>query len=39
MLQEMERRIEPGSSETFSFGEADQKVIEQLKMRFSKKEK
>ena len=37
--QEMERRIEPGSSETFSFGEADQKVIEQLKMRFSKGEK
>ena len=39
MLQEIERRIEPASSETFSFGEADQKVIEQLKMRFSKGEK
>ena len=39
ILQEMERLIEPGSSETFYFGEADEKLIEQLKMRFSKGEK
>jgi hypothetical protein len=39
ILQEIERRTEPAPSATSSFGEADQKVIEQLKMRFSKGEK
>ena len=37
ILQEIERRTEPASPETSSFGEADEKVIEQLKARLQGK--
>ena len=36
ILQAIESRSEPAAAETSSFSEADEKVIEQLKMRFSK---
>jgi hypothetical protein len=39
ILQAIESRSEPAAAETSSFSEADEKVIEQLKMRFSKGEK
>ena len=37
ILQEIERRTEPASSETSSFSEADKKVIAQLKARLQGK--
>jgi hypothetical protein len=37
ILQEIERRTEPASSETSSFSEADKKVIAQLKSRMQGK--
>jgi hypothetical protein len=39
ILQAIESRSEPAAAETSSFSEADEKVIEQLKMRFLKGEK
>ena len=37
-LRDIERQTEPASPETAEFGEADQKVLEQLRSRFSKGE-
>ena len=37
MLRDIERQTEPASAETSAFTEADEKVIEQLKARFSKR--
>src|SRR5215469_7238597 len=37
--RDTERQTEPGSSETAEFSEADEKVLEQLRARFSKTEK
>src|SRR5437763_12690256 len=37
-LRDIERETEPASPETAEFGEADQKVLEQLRSRFSKGE-
>jgi hypothetical protein len=39
LVRDIEGQTEPASSETSAFSEADEKVIEQLKMRFSKGEK
>ena len=39
MVRDIEGQTEPASAETASFSEADEKVIEQLKARFSKAEK
>ena len=39
ILQAIESRSEPTAAETSSFSEADEKVIEQLRARFSKPEK
>jgi hypothetical protein len=36
MVRDIEGQTEPGSAETRAFTEADQKVIEQLRARFSK---
>ena len=36
IVRENERRTEPASPETAEFSEADQKVLEQLRSRFSK---
>ena len=38
IVRDIERQTEPGSRETAEFSEADEKVIEQLKARFSKGE-
>ena len=38
ILQAIESRSEPASAETSSFSEADEKVLEQLRARFSKGE-
>ena len=38
MVRDIERQTEPASPETSDFSEADEKVIEQLKARFSKRE-
>ena len=39
IVRDIERQTEPGSRETAEFSEADKKVIEQLKARFSKGER
>src|SRR5437762_11273554 len=39
MVRDIEGHTEPGSAETSPFNEADEKVIEQLKARFSKADK
>ena len=39
MLRDIEGQAEPASPETSAFSEADKKVIEQLRARFSKAEK
>jgi Family of unknown function (DUF5681) len=39
MVRDIEGQTEPASAETSPFSEADEKVIEQLKARFSKAEK
>ena len=39
MVRDIESQTEPASAETSAFSEADEKVIEQLKARFSKAEK
>jgi Family of unknown function (DUF5681) len=39
LVRDIEGQTEPASSETSAFSEADEKVIEQLKIRFSKGEK
>jgi hypothetical protein len=39
MLRDIEGQAEPASPETSAFTEADEKVIEQLRARFSKPEK
>src|SRR6185369_12906202 len=39
LVRDIEGRTEPASPETAAFSEADEKVIEQLKPRFSKAEK
>jgi hypothetical protein len=39
MVRDIEGRTEPASPETSPFTEADEKVIEQLKARFSKADK
>jgi hypothetical protein len=39
MLRDIEGQAEPASPETSAFSEADEKVIEQLRARFSKPEK
>ena len=39
LVRDIEGRTEPASSETAAFSEADEKVIEQLRARFSKAEK
>jgi Family of unknown function (DUF5681) len=39
MVRDIESQTEPASAETSPFSEADEKVIEQLKARFSKAEK
>src|SRR5436190_15831371 len=39
MVRDIERQIEPASVDTSPFSEADEKVIEQLKARFSKADK
>jgi len=39
LVRDIEGRAEPASPETAAFSEADEKVIEQLKARFSKAEK
>ena len=39
MMRDIESQTEPASVETSPFSEADEKVIEQLKARFSKAEK
>ena len=36
IMRDIERQTEPGSRETAKFSEADERVIEQLKARFSK---
>ena len=36
IMRDIERQTEPGSRETAEFSEADEKVIEQLKARFTK---
>jgi hypothetical protein len=38
-LRDIEGQAEPASPETSAFSEADEKVIEQLRARFSKAEK
>jgi hypothetical protein len=38
IMRENERRTEPASPETAEFSEADQKVLEQIRSRFSKGE-
>jgi hypothetical protein len=38
IVRDIERRTEPASLETAEFSEADQKVIEQIRSRFSKGE-
>src|SRR6516162_7192521 len=38
IVRDIERQTEPISSETAEFSEADEKVIEQLKARFAKRE-
>ena len=38
IVREVERQTEPASPETAEFSEADQKVIEQIRSRFSKGE-
>ena len=38
IIQDIERRTEPASPETSAFSEADEKVLEQLRARFSKRE-
>ena len=37
-LRDIERETEPASPETAEFGEADQKMLEQIRLRFSKGE-
>ena len=37
-LRDIERQTEPASPETAEFGEADEKVLEQIRSRFSKGE-
>ena len=39
MVRDIEGQTEPASAETAYFSEADAKVIEQLRARFSKAEK
>jgi len=39
LVRDIEGRTEPASPETAAFSEADEKVIEQLRARFSKAEK
>jgi len=39
MLRDIEGQTEPAAPETSAFSEADQKVLEQLRARFSKAEK
>jgi hypothetical protein len=39
MVRDIEGQTEPASRETSAFSEADEKVIEQLRVRFSKAEK
>ena len=39
LVRDLEGQTEPASPETSAFSEADQKVIEQLRARFSKPEK
>src|SRR5205807_1689148 len=39
LVREIERESEPASPETSAFSEADEKVLEQLRARFSKAEK
>ena len=39
LVRDIERQTEPASPETSAFSEADEKVIEQLRARFSKAEK
>jgi hypothetical protein len=39
LVREIEGQAEPGSPETSAFSEADEKVLEQLRARFSKAEK
>ena len=39
LVRDIEGRTEPASAETAAFSEADEKVIEQLRARFSKPEK
>ena len=39
IVRENERHIEPTSPETAEFSEADQRVIEQIRSRFSKGER
>jgi Family of unknown function (DUF5681) len=39
ILREIEAQTEPASPETSAFSEADEKVLEQLRARFSKAEK
>jgi hypothetical protein len=36
MVRDLERQAEPASPETAEFSEADEKVLEQLRSRFSK---
>ena len=38
IVRDIERQTEPASPETAEFGEADQKVLEQIRSRFSKGE-
>jgi hypothetical protein len=38
IVRDIERQTEPASPETAEFGEADEKVLEQLRSRFSKGE-
>jgi len=38
IVRDIERQTEPASPETAEFGEADQKVLDQLRSRFSKGE-
>ena len=39
LVREIEGQSDPASPETFAFNEADEKVLEQLRARFSKAEK
>jgi len=39
ILRDLERQTEPNAPETSAFSEADEKVLEQLRARFSKAEK